>query len=96
MHFTKYDKDRNCQAYEFNDRISMEVVSVMPVLRLTMGGGAGKLLKRGVKTNQKCLKRGAKLINEEVTKGKKGMIFQGKIFLEEKLQKYFQGVIFLG
>ena len=58
-------------------------------------GGGGKITKRGVKTHQKYPKRGAKLNNEEVTNGKKRMIFQGKKSLEEKLQKNFQGVLFL-
>ena len=53
-----------------------------------------KLPKRRAKTHKKCPKRGAELINE-VTKGTKGMIFQGKKFLEEKLRKNFQDVLFL-
>ena len=60
--------------------------------RRTKGGGRIKLPRRGVKNHKKYPKRGAKLINEEVTKGTKGMIFQGKNFLEEKLQKNFKGV----
>ena len=54
-----------------------------------------KVTKEGSKNHQKYPRKGAKLINEEVTKGTKGMIFQGKKFLEEKLQKNFQGVLFL-
>ena len=46
-----------------------------------------KLIKRGVKTHKKCPKRTAKLSNEEVTKGTKWIIFQGKKFLKGKLQK---------
>ena len=57
--------------------------------------GGGKITKGGVKTHQKYPKRGAKLNNVKVTNGKKGMIFQGKKSLEEKLQKNFQGVLFL-
>ena len=57
---------------------------------------AKKLPKRGVKNHQKYPKRGAKLINEEVTTGTKGMIFQGKKFLEEKLQKNFRASYFYG
>ena len=63
--------------------------------RKAKGGWVKKLQKSRVKIHQKYPKRGAKLINEEVTKGTKGMIFQGKKFLEEKLQKNFQGVLFL-
>ena len=38
-------------------------------------GWVKKLPKRGVKTHKKYPNRGMKLINEEVTKGTKGMIF---------------------
>ena len=58
------------------------------------GVGAKKLPKEGSKNSSKSPKRGVKLINK-VTKGTKGMIFQGKKFLEENLQKNFQGVLFL-
>ena len=54
-----------------------------------------KITKEGSKNHQKYPKRSAKLINEGVTKSSKGMIYQGKKFLEEKLQKNFQGDLFL-
>ena len=59
-----------------------------------VGGGGKKITKEGSKNSSKSPKRDVKLINK-VTKGTKGMIFQGKKFLEEKLQKNFQGVLFL-
>ena len=43
--------------------------------RRAKGGWAKKLPKSGVRTHQKYPKRGTKLVNEEVTKGTKGMIF---------------------
>ena len=46
--------------------------------------------EKEVSTNSsKMSKKRCKLINEEVTNGTKGMVFQGKKFLEEKLQKNF-------
>ena len=58
-------------------------------------GGGAEINKQGCMTHTKCSKRGVKLINEVVIKGKNKIIFYGKNILSKNLKKNFQVIIFL-
>ena len=57
---------------------------------MAQGKGERKNYQRGCKTHKKSANSGAKLVNEEVILGKKGIIFMGKIYfgkINEKPQR---------
>ena len=72
-----------------------EVASPMPVLTLgklgsclgRKGQGSSKITKEGCKSHQKCPKRGASLIIQEVTEGTKRWFFKGKKFLKKNYRE---------
>ena len=98
MHFTKYDKGRNCQACEFRDRIYIEIASVVPLLELTSGKLDGCLAQKAKVGGGKITEEGGK--NSSKMSKKRSLMVQWHDFSREeisggKIAENFQGVIFL-